>query len=604
MTPGPVAAAKENAVADGALWQRWLIAGAIASAAFTAASMTVPAGSPLAWALYGGLLASFAALAWGLKKRRASVAGGEADAPAARNRLLFDEAPVGIALLDLSGTVVEGNPAFLKLLGASPKAVVGHPFAELFAREDFEDVTGQLSKLVMGTQPGARIEGVRLAGSEVTSRTVTLHVARLAEGGEPLGLVVHLLEESARPKLDSDLAHAQKMQAVGQLAGGIAHDFNNLLTAMLGFCDLLLTRHGPGDSSFEDIVQIRANAIRASNLVRQLLAFSRKQTLEPVVVDVASALTELSTMLRRLLGATIELRLELGSADEVIITDPGQFDQVILNLAVNARDAMPGGGTLTIRTDRVHVPESMRRGPEIMPAGSYVLIEVSDTGVGIPKEIINNIFEPFFSTKGAGQGTGLGLSTVYGIVRQSEGFVFVDSAPGRGATFSIYLPAVDHAPVDHAPGDHSPGEPPLEKEAALAAATAVRGGHDGQFAGAGTVLLVEDEDPVRMFAARALRGKGYEVLEATSGEAALDMIAAHDGGIDVMVSDVVMPGMDGYTLARLVHEERSEIRIILVSGHAEGGELADFGGDPSFRFLAKPFTLAELAATVKETMEQ
>ncbi len=250
-----------------------------------------------------------------------------------------------------------------------------------------------------------------------------------------------MLDGTDHRNLEVQLAQSQKMQAIGQLAGGIAHDFNNQLTATLGFCDLLLARHGPGDPSFDDIMQIRGNAKRASSLVRQLLAFSRKQKLEPVVLDVKEALADLHKMLGRLLGANIELRVEDGGGAAFVRVDPGQFDQVIINLAVNARDAMPGGGTLTIRSSALTVDEEMRRGADLMNPGTYVLIEVADTGAGIPKEVIGNIFEPFFSTKEVGAGTGLGLSTVHGIVHQTEGFVFVDSASGEGAVFSIYLPA-------------------------------------------------------------------------------------------------------------------------------------------------------------------
>ena len=504
-----------------------------------------------------------------------------------RLKWLFNDAPVGILFLDLAGTVIDCNEALLKLLGVSSEEVIGKAFINRIAREDCDDVADQLSKVVMGTMRAARLESVRVPGPGARELSASLYVSRLEDDGEVTGLIVHFMDATELRDLEVQFIQAQKMHAVGQLAGGIAHDFNNLLTAMLGFCDLLLTRHDTGDPSFDDIVQIRRNAFRATNLVRQLLAFSRKQTLKPVVVDVSEALSDLSNMLGRLLGANIELRLEHGHDLGLIRVDPGQFDQVIINLAVNARDAMLGGGTLAIRTSRTVVDKPVQRGAEVMSPGAYVLIEVTDTGVGIPKEVIGNIFEPFFSTKEVGAGTGLGLSTVYGIVRQTEGFIFVDSAPGQGASFSIYLPSLaDEATTD---------------EGLLPAVD--RSSATEDLAGAGTVLLVEDEDAVRLFAARALRSKGYRVLEAANGESALDVISGGDQPIDLIVSDIVMPGMDGQTLVRLVRQELTKVKIILMSGYAEDGLAGDHEEDPSIRFLPKPFTLAELAGSVKEVME-
>jgi len=376
------------------------------------------------------------------------------------------------------------------------------------------------------------------------------------------------------------------MQAVGQLAGGVAHDFNNLLTAMIGFTDLLLARHGPGDPSFADIQQIQQNANRATNLVRQLLAFSRKQTLAPVRLDVAEALNDLSHLLGRLIGEKVELKLEHGRDLKPVRVDRGQFDQVIVNLAVNARDAMPGGGQLTIRTSTFKLNVAVQRGHDLVPPGRYVLIEVVDTGTGIRKEDMERIFEPFFSTKEVGAGTGLGLSTVYGIVHQSGGFIFVDSAPGEGTTFSIVLPEYHED----------------AREAATAKAAVRAAEEPADLTGAGTVLLVEDEDAVRMFGARALRNKGYKVLEATNGEAALDVINATDEPIDLIISDVVMPGMDGHTLVRLVRHERPGVKVILMSGYAEDAFRDEISRDPSIRFLAKPFSLKGLARKAKEVL--
>src|SRR6185437_16020717 len=325
-----------------------------------------------------------------------------------------------------------------------------------------------------------------------------------AEDGQS-GVILHFIDTTEQKSLEVQFAQSQKMQAVGQLAGGVAHDFNNLLTAMIGFCDLLLLRFRPGDPSFADIMQIKQNANRAANLVRQLLAFSRQQTLQPRVLNITDVLAELSHLLRRLIGENIELKMVHGRDLGLVKVDQGQLEQVIINLVVNARDAMRGGGTLTVRTSNITNADPTHSGHEIMPPGDYVLIEVEDTGEGIPKENLVRIFEPFFSTKEVGSGTGLGLSTVYGIVKQTGGFVFVDSAPGRGATFTIYLPRHQASEALLAP----------RNELAEGGATA------RDLTGAGTVLLVEDEDPVRLFSARALRNKGYRVIEAKSGEAAL-----------------------------------------------------------------------------------
>ena len=324
--------------------------------------------------------------------------------------------------------------------------------------------------------------------------------------------MLHFIDVTEQKNLEAQFAQSQKMQAVGQLAGGVAHDFNNLLTAMIGFCDLLLMRFKPGDPSFADIMQIKQNANRAANLVRQLLAFSRQQTLQPRILDITDVLVELSHLLRRLIGENIELKVVHGRDLGLAKVDQGQLEQVIINLAVNARDAMPGGGTLTIRTANHTQTGSVRRGAETLPAGDYVVIEVVDTGIGIPKENLERIFEPFFSTKEIGSGTGLGLSTVYGIVKQTGGFIFVDSETGKGATFQIYLPRYQQSDIAAA-ARADPAEAPAVQDTT----------------GTGTVMLVEDEDPVRIFGARALRNKGYTVIEARSGEAALELMGEHRG---------------------------------------------------------------------------
>lgn len=499
---------------------------------------------------------------------------------------LFAEAPVGMVLLDLGGNVTECNRAFLKLLGLHRDGVIGRPLSERIVKEDRSDVSGGLSKVVMGTIRATFLD-VRMPAAGERELAASLYVSPMHDAEDEIsGLVVHIIDTTEQKSLEIQFNQSQKMQAVGQLAGGVAHDFNNLLTAMIGFCDLLLGRHGSGDPSFADIMQIKQNANRAANLVRQLLAFSRRQTLQPRTFGVTNSLNDLSNLLRRLIGENIELDMKHGDDLDLIRTDPGQFDQVIINLVVNARDAMPGGGMISISSEMVNVETPVQRGHEVVPAGRYVTISVSDTGAGIAKEDIGHIFEPFFSTKEVGEGTGLGLSTVYGIIRQSDGFIFVDSAMGEGAAFSIFLPA--HT---------APARP--EGAAAETQTPSV----EADLTGGGTVLLVEDEDAVRTFGSRALRNKGYRVLEASDGEMALDVINGNNGEpIDLIITDVMMPGMDGHTLVRLVQEEMPEVKIILMSGYAEEAIPGELDEESAIHFLPKPFSLQELAVKVKDVM--
>jgi signal transduction histidine kinase/CheY-like chemotaxis protein len=405
-------------------------------------------------------------------------------------------------------------------------------------------------------------------------------LVRVLEGPIESGDSVQVAADAQR--LEAQLAQTLRLQAVGQLAGGIAHDFNNLLTAMIGFCDLLLLRHRPGDQSFADVMQIRQNANRAAGLVRQLLAYSRQQTLQPRVISLSEVLAELGHLLRRLIGVNIDLRFEHGRDLYPVLADQGQLEQVVINLAVNARDAMPGGGSLIIRTANVTLAQPLAISGEAVPAGDYVRIEVSDTGTGIPPEIIDRIFEPFFSTKPVGAGTGLGLATVYGIVKQSGGYIALESAPGKGTTFRIYLPR--HA------------------ERVLSLVRREREEEARDLTGAGTILLVEDEDAVRLFSARALRNKGYKVIEARSGRAALDIMSQSVEPIDLLITDVVMPEIDGPTLAREVRSRRPDLRVIFISGYAESAFRSQVDG-ASMNFLAKPFSLKQLAGKVKDVMQ-
>ena len=343
-------------------------------------------------------------------------------------------------------------------------------------------------------------------------------------------------------------------------------------------------------------MQIKQNANRAANLVRQLLAFSRRQTLRPTVLSLSDALAELTHLLRRLIGENIELKVVHGRDLDLVKADPNQLEQVIINLAVNARDAMTTGGLLEISTANEHWAGGPRGGPGgpegrggdqiLMPAGDYVHIRVRDAGTGIAEADLEKIFEPFFTTKEPGAGTGLGLSTVYGIIKQTGGFIFVDSKLDQGTSFHIYLPA--HRPERTEPLTTRPAGSPMDTR---------------DLTGKGTIMLVEDEDSVRIFAARALRNKGYQVLEANGGEAALALLARHDGEIDLLISDVVMPQMDGPSLVKLVLAERPELKVIFISGYAESAFRDSLGMDADFDLLPKPFSLKELAAKVKETLD-
>ncbi|MGB1026049.1 MAG: ATP-binding protein, partial [Rhodospirillaceae bacterium] len=383
-----------------------------------------------------------------------------------RRPWLFDAAPVGIGLIGPDGLLTDCNTSFLDMLGRVRDDVLDRPLSEFIHAEERDAVQQQIDLVLTGRverrQADLRLQLTPSVEPQDSpeERAVTLYLSpmtldgaevnliapqgRFQEGLPPEGVVAHLIDVTERKSLEQQFAQAQKMQAMGQLAGGVAHDFNNLLTAMIGFSDLLLQRHGTGDPSFTDIMQIKQNANRAANLVRQLLAFSRRQPLRPRLLDVVDGLSELSHLLRRLLGERVELKLAHGREAGHIRVDPGQFDQVVINLAVNARDAMPNGGVLTISTRRDTLERPERRGAAgTVPAGDWVVIDVTDTGEGISREHLSRLFEPFFTTKAegtAGSGTGLGLSTVYGIIRQTEGYIFVDSTQGEGATFTIYLP--------------------------------------------------------------------------------------------------------------------------------------------------------------------
>ncbi|WP_298291366.1 ATP-binding protein [uncultured Litoreibacter sp.] len=416
------------------------------------------------------------------------------------------------------------------------------------------------------------------AGEEETYLQISL--GRVIEDGQ-VTLVAMVTDATELKSLEAQFVQSQKMQAIGQLAGGVAHDFNNLLTAISGHCDLLMLRHDPGDMDYGDLEQINQNANRAASLVGQLLAFSRKQNLQLEVLDMRDTLSDLAHLLNRLVGAQITLNLTHDPQLMSVRADRRQMEQVIMNLVVNARDAMGGnGGEITIETRNAKLQTDLSRDRAVVPRGDYVVVKVRDDGNGIPKEKLTKIFEPFFTTKGVGEGTGLGLSTAYGIIKQSGGFIFVDSAEGKGTEFTIFFPTYDR--------------PKVAEEAKRPSPVAVDIGPVD-----GVVLLVEDEAPVRAFASRALKLRGFQVLEADSGEEALTVLSDTDLNVDIVVTDVVMPGLDGPSWVKKAREDRPDMKVVFVSGYAEENFNQDQSDIPNSIFLPKPFSLNELTATVR-----
>jgi two-component system cell cycle sensor histidine kinase/response regulator CckA len=497
---------------------------------------------------------------------------------------LFNSTPMAIAALDRDGHIVRSNAAFAKLI---PQALKGGEHG----RSIFSAIAERDRAALENTLADAAAGKSDIAPLDVTLSGEKEHSARLffAASGEDVSpdaeprVTLYALDTTEQRALQENFAQSQKMQAIGQLAGGVAHDFNNVLTAIIGFSDLLLANHRPTDPAFHDIMQIKQNANRAAGLVRQLLAFSRRQTLRPQVLQLGEVLSDLHMLLRRLVGETIELDVKHGRDLWLVKADLNQFEQVIVNLVVNARDAMPEGGKIVVRTHNVTEAQCADFGESQLTPADYVLIEIEDEGHGIPADVRDKIFEPFFTTKEVGKGTGLGLSMVYGIVKQTGGFIFVDSAVGDGTTFRIFLPR-------HVPDEN---EVAAKIEAAKPAA---------DLTGHGTILLVEDEEAVRAFSARALRSRGYTVLEAASGLDALDVVEQSGSEIDLIVSDVVMPEMDGPTMFGELRKRGLKCRVIFVSGYAEEAFAKNLPEGEDFGFMPKPFTLKQLIEAVKANM--
>ena len=499
----------------------------------------------------------------------------------------FHAAPFGIATLDRDGRILSANGAFARMFFEDDKAAV-RSIVDLFSEPGAEEARSAVSETIRQVIGGrTSVEPVEITiGPErqFTRRLYMSPIAQARKQGE--AAVIYVIDATEQKALELKYAQSQKMEAVGQLAGGIAHDFNNVLTAIIGFSDLLLQTHRPTDPAYKDIMNIKHNANRAAGLVHQLLAFSRRQTLQPEVLDLSEVLTDFMVLLNRVLGERIELKIISGRDLWQVKADKTQLDQVVLNLAVNAKDAMPDGGRLTIRTRNISERESTKLTGFGVAVGEYVLIEVEDSGVGMPPDVLAKIFEPFFTTKDVGKGTGLGLSTVYGIVKQTGGYILPESEVGKGTNFRIYLPrhvveATDVVPV---------------------ARPAKKAERPRDLTGAGRVLLVEDEDSVRNFAARALKRQGYEVFEASTGREALEVLEGAQNRVDIIVSDVVMPEMDGPTLLKELRTRNPDVKVIFISGYPDEVFKKSLDPNEQFAFLAKPFTLPQLAAKVKEEL--
>ncbi|WP_417609760.1 response regulator [Parasphingorhabdus sp.] len=495
--------------------------------------------------------------------------------------------PLGLALTDRDGRFLFFNEAFAKTAGIGENDQPLYP-GDLMIRDDKSAVADAVRRYASGPPlTGDLAVRLRNGGDE----PVALGIAGVRGLGDA-AVLLSIRDNSEESKLKSQVAQATKMQAVGQLAGGVAHDFNNILTAIIGHCDLMLLRHAPGDSDYDDIQQVKNNSNRAAGLTRQLLAFSRQQTLRPQVLQLPDVVADVSNLLKRLLDETIELEVRHGRNLGLVRADPGQLEQVIINLGVNARDAMPNGGKISISTQAISAADVRSLKTEILPIGDYTALFFTDSGNGIPPRFIGKIFEPFFTTKAVGKGTGLGLSTVYGIIKQSGGYIFADSKPGEGTTFSIYFPV--HRPTAEDTELATLDSPPVK-------ATAKK-----ELWGTGHVLLVEDEDMVRAVAERALSRQGYTVVTASEGEEALAVLAGQDDDeppFDVIVSDVVMPNMDGPTMAKHVRKDHPDLPILFMSGYAEEQLRKSINLD-KVNFLPKPFSVAQIAEAVAKTLAE
>jgi PAS domain S-box-containing protein len=525
----------------------------------------------------GGEISHYLAIQEDVTERKR--AESELRASERRLRTLFETVNLIVLVLDAEARVEYVNPYFLRLTGYAQDEVFGREWFPFLPARDRPGTQAAFRELIdRELHPHYRNPVCAKDGEE---RMIAWHNTVLRDPeGRAIGTLSVGEDITDRLELEERLRQAQKMEAVGRLAGGIAHDFNNVLTSIFGYADLLAADLPPGPQQ-EDVGEIRNAATRAASLTRQLLAFSRRQVLEPAVLNLNDVIGSIEKMLQRLIGEDIELRTvpdpDLGNT----VTDPGQFEQVILNLAVNARDAMPTGGKLTIETANADLSEQYAEAHQPVIPGRYVMMAVTDTGGGMTPEVRAQVFEPFFTTKEKGKGTGLGLSTVYGIVKQSGGYIWVYSEPGHGATFKIYLPRVD-APVDT-----------VER----------RGTPEAPATGTETILLAEDDDLLRPLVRNILEKLGYRVLEAANANAALTMVGAGGEPIHLLLTDVVMPGESGRQLARRLAEIRPTTRVLYISGYTDDAIVHHGMLEPGLHYLQKPFTPAALARKVRDVLD-
>lgn len=532
--------------------------------------------------------------------------GGQNDQSASiasmRFTRFFNNTPMAIASVDGDGRILRTNAPFLKL------------FSGVVSRDDID--RGVKLETIVHETDRARLEAAVEAAKDRQGDIPPIDSLHPADDGRHFrfyvnavidqsdeapeeAAIVYAVEITEQKALETQMAQTQKMNAVGTLAGGIAHDFNNVLTAILLSSDHLLLSARPSDASFADLMEIKRNANRAAVLVRQLLAFSRKQTMRPTVLNLTDVIGDLRMLVDRMTGTNVKIDVEYGRDLWAVKTDLGQFEQVLINLAVNARDAMPEGGTITFRTRNVPAEEAAARNLRDLPPGDYVEVEVADQGTGIPQEIIDKIFEPFFTTKEVGKGTGLGLSMVYGIVKQSGGYIYLDSEVGKGTTFRILMPRHIEEIVPEAEA----AVPQAGGGQAAAALPAPEKEPRDLTGGSAVVLLVEDEEAVRRGGKRMLETRGYTVHEAGSGVEALEIMEELDGAVDIVVSDVVMPEMDGPSLLRELRKTYPDMKFIFVSGYAEDAFARNLPADAKFGFLPKPFSLKQLAEAVREMLD-
>ncbi len=494
-------------------------------------------------------------------------------------RSLIEQAMDIIAVLDADGGIRYASPSVLPLLGYMPDELLGRSMLHVVHPEDADDTFRVFAEGVATGRAGRLFE-VRLRHKDGTYRTVEAIGRYLTDDPVVRGVVINARDVTERRSLERQLLQAQKMEAVGRLAGGIAHDFNNVLTGIFGYVGLLLEGLPTLSPLRPDLEEIRSAAERAAALTRQLLAFSRKQVLQTRVLDLNELLTDLDRLLRRLLGEDIDIVTKLDPALGAVRADAGQLEQVVVNLAVNARDAMPGGGRLTIETRNAELDEDYVRGHGPVRPGSYVMFALSDTGTGMSPETMSHLFEPFFTTKEAGKGTGLGLATVYGIVKQSGGYVWCYSEPGLGTTFKVYLPRVDE-PVDRRP--------------ARVAASPTRGSE--------TVLVVEDETALRTLTRRVLERHGYTVLDAASAEAAATLAQGYAAPIHLLLADVVLPGGSSRELADALLMQRPQLKVLFMSGYTEDAIVHRGVLAANTPFINKPFSADGLVAKVREVLD-